>query len=214
MKDIAVIDYGGANTASVCFALERLGVKPILTTDKTVIESSERVIFPGVGAAASSMEKINTKNLATIIQNLTQPVLGICLGMQLLFQHSEEGDVDMLDIIAAQVKHFDALPNISVPHMGWNTVDFEKDSPLLQNISNDAYFYFVHSYYAQTGDYTLASCDYMANVCALKRVTLIVKKNIRPIRQMCLMAITPLVRNGHILWIWMRQKTLIIVNYQ
>lgn len=169
MKDIAVIDYGGANTASVCFALERLGVKPILTTDKTVIESSERVIFPGVGAAASSMEKINTKNLATIIQNLTQPVLGICLGMQLLFQHSEEGDVDMLDIIAAQVKHFDALPNISVPHMGWNTVDFEKDSPLLQNISNDAYFYFVHSYYAQTGDYTLASCDYANKFSAIVR---------------------------------------------
>jgi glutamine amidotransferase len=158
---VAVIDYGGANLASVLFALERLGVTPKLTKDAAEIRAADKVIFPGVGAAKSAMESLERFQLVTCIRELQQPVLGICLGMQLLFTRSEEGDAAMLDVIPEDIAHFPAKPGFSVPHMGWNTIKTETESPLLKGIDEHTHFYFVHSYYAPvTADYTLASCDY------------------------------------------------------
>jgi len=164
---LAVIDYGAANLASVMFALERLDANAILTRDVDVIKSADKVLFPGVGAAKMSMENIQNRELADCIKSLKQPVMGICMGMQLLFNSSEEGGVDMFGVVNADVKHFDEVAGLSVPHMGWNTVKIEKDSPLFKNLDEESHFYFVHSYYAPQGIFTLASCDYANNFSAV-----------------------------------------------
>lgn len=157
---IAVIDSGGANIASVMFALERLGAKGVLTSDPAQIISAERVILPGVGAAAAAMEKLRALDLIVCIRGLRQPVFGICLGMQLLFSHSEEGDADMLDVISGRVIRFNEAKSGIVPHMGWNTVRAVKDHPLLDGLSDESYFYFVHSYFAAPGDAAIGICEY------------------------------------------------------
>ena len=169
MVNLAVIDYGAANLASVMFALERLDSNPVLTRDPDVIAKADRVLFPGVGAAKSSMDSILSLELDACIKSLKQPVMGVCMGMQLLFKASEEGDVDMLDIIPHQIKHFDKSKDLSVPHMGWNTVKIDCKNPLLKNINEESYFYFVHSFYAPIGKYSLASCQYVNNFSAIIR---------------------------------------------
>ena len=157
---IVIIDSGGANIASVKFALERLGVESVLSSDADVIQNAERVILPGVGAAGAAMQKLNDYGLVDCIRNLKQPVLGICLGMQLLFSKSDEGDVDLLDIIDGRVSHFDKAQCDVVPHMGWNTVSFKNDHSITKGLPDGSYFYFVHSYRADVSDSTIGETDY------------------------------------------------------
>lgn len=156
---IAIIDYNAGNTKSVQFALERLGVQPILTNDAAVLASADKVIFPGVGAASSTMNYLEAQGLNVVIQDLKQPVLGICLGMQLLCAASEEGDAKGLGIFPQKIKRFKPNPNLKVPHVGWNQVQCEA-VPLLKGIPIDSHVYFVHSYYAELSAYTIATCGY------------------------------------------------------
>jgi glutamine amidotransferase len=157
---LAIVDSGGANIASVRFALERLGVRSELTADPAVIRSAERVILPGVGSAVAGMKRLQARGLVDCVCNLTQPVLGVCLGMQLLFASSEEGPIETLGLIPGCVALLPDSPGIQVPHMGWNTVLTGKTFPLLEGIAKDARFYFVHSYAGPVNAFTLASCNH------------------------------------------------------
>jgi glutamine amidotransferase len=156
---VAIIDYNAGNTRSVQFALERLGVEPILTRDPIILASADKVVFPGVGAAGSTMAYLKKIGLDVLIRNLKQPVLGICLGMQLLCEFSEEGNVEGLGIFPQKVKRFIPKKGLKVPHMGWNTLSCE-EVPLMAGIEGNSYVYFVHSYYAEMSPYTVASCTY------------------------------------------------------
>ncbi len=157
---LAIVDSGGANIASVRFALERLGVRSELTADPAVIRSAERVILPGVGSAVEGMKRLHAKGLVECVRGLTQPVLGVCLGMQLLFESSAEGPVDTLGLIPGRVALLPDSPGIQVPHMGWNTVQIAKPVALLDGIEAGARFYFVHSYAGPANEFTLASCTH------------------------------------------------------
>ncbi|MDB6165711.1 MAG: hisH [Lacunisphaera sp.] len=158
---LAIVDSGGANISSVRFALERLGVRSELTADPAVIRSAERVILPGVGAASEGMKRLEAKGLVDCVRGLTQPVLGVCLGMQLLFEESEEdGGVQTLGLIPGRVTLLPDSPGVTVPHMGWNTILTGKTVGLLDGIADDARFYFVHSYAGPVNAFTLASCDH------------------------------------------------------
>lgn len=160
---IAIIDSGGANIASVRFALERCGAEAELTNSRDKIEAASKVILPGVGAAAMAMQTLEAHGLVDCIRQLKQPVLGLCLGMQLLFERSDEGDAEMLSILAGSCKKFQADEARSVPHMGWNqihAVDSGTRHPLLANVPDGAHVYFVHSYYAGLSGETIASCNY------------------------------------------------------
>lgn len=159
--EIAVIDYKGGNVQSVLFALERLGCQPTLTADPEVIRRADKVIFPGEGEAASAMRELRAQGLDEVLPTLTQPFLGVCLGMQLLGTHSEENDANMLGILPFEVKRFPKLPEYKVPHMGWNTLQRLR-SPLFEGLGTEDYVYFVHSYYAPVGDYTIAEAEYPA----------------------------------------------------
>lgn len=154
--DIVIVDTGCANLASVGFAFDRLGANKIITQDIDTIKSAERIILPGVGSAPYAMAKLKERGLIHMLQKLEQPVLGICLGMQLLFSFSDEGDVAGLGRIRGRVTDLDTgdLPS---PHMGWNTLDDVQGDPLLDGISSGEYAYFVHSYAVPVGAYTLAS---------------------------------------------------------
>lgn len=154
---IAIKDYGAGNTKSLQFALERLGVKSILTSDPEQIKSAEKVIFPGQGAAGSAMKKLQHYGLDKVIRNLTQPVLGICLGMQLLCEHSEEGNIQGLGIVQGTVRRFS--DKVKVPQMGWNSIHKLKGS-LFEGISEASYMYLVHSYYVPEIKETVATADY------------------------------------------------------
>lgn len=154
---LAIIDSGGANIASVRFALQRLGAESVFTADPLVIQRADRVILPGVGAAATAMRHLREHDLLDCIRNLTQPVLGICLGMQLLFESSEEGDVDCLGLIPGRLQHFPEAPGLRVPHMGWNTAQSQRPDPLLKDLPDTPWFYFVHSYYVPVSDATIAA---------------------------------------------------------
>ena len=156
---IVIIDSGCANIASVRYAFERLGYEAKATADIERIQSVDRVILPGVGSAPAAMKQLNALNLIETIQNLKQPVMGICLGMQLLFKHSEEFNTDMLGIIDSDMKKFDDSIDI-IPHMGWNSVSQAKPSPLFKNVPDNSHFYFVHSFRADVEEYTLGACDY------------------------------------------------------
>lgn len=156
---VAVIDYNAGNIQSVEFALERLGVDYVTTGDKEVIRKADKVIFPGVGEAKNTMEFLKAKGLDVFIKDLKQPVLGICLGMQLMCQHSEEGDVDALGIFDATVRRFVPENGEKVPHMGWNTlVDTKGD--LFAGDIEQKYVYFVHSFYAEICEDTIATTNY------------------------------------------------------
>lgn len=157
---VVLVDAGGTNIGSVRYALQRLGVDAALTADAATIRAADKVILPGVGAAGPGMARLNELGLVELLRSLTQPVLGVCLGMQLLCSHSEEGNTDCLDLIPAQVKHFSAIPGLRVPHMGWNRVTAKREHPLLTGLGSDEQAYFVHSYAVPTGDSTLATTDY------------------------------------------------------
>ncbi len=155
---IAIVKYNAGNITSVKNAVERLGYSCIITDDETILKLAEKVIFPGVGEASSAMNYLKEKGLDEVIKNLTQPVLGICLGQQLLCQFSEEGNTKCLGIFDAIVKKFE--PKLKVPHMGWNSLSDLKYE-LYKEISDEDDFYFVHSYYAEISKETTAICDYI-----------------------------------------------------
>ncbi|MCB0636324.1 MAG: imidazole glycerol phosphate synthase subunit HisH [Lewinella sp.] len=157
---IAVIDYNAGNVRSVLYALDRLGHTAMLTDNPDAIRAADRVIFPGVGEASTTMRFLRERGLDEVIRSLRQPVLGICLGMQLLCAHSEEGEVDCLGIIPQQVRRFRPQGGEKVPHMGWNTLQRSEDSWLSPGVEGD-YVYFVHSYYVETGPFTAATTDYV-----------------------------------------------------
>lgn len=154
---IAIIDYNAGNTTSVKNAIERLGATAIVTRDHALIRSAEKVIFPGVGEASTAMQFLREQELDQLIPRLKQPVLGICLGQQLLCRFSEEGNTTCLGIFPVDVKRF---PDTElVPHIGWNNL-LEIRSGLLSGITETDDVYFVHSYYAELSEYTIATCDY------------------------------------------------------
>ena len=158
---IAVIDSGVANLASVMAALQRLQAEAVVTSNVAEIQKADRVILPGVGAAPAAMAQLKNKNLVNVIRGLTQPLLGICLGMQLLFDHSEEGDVDCLGVIPGTIHRMQSSPTTPIPHMGWNHIMAVKSGhALLRGIQPDAYVYYVHSFAAPVSEYTVASSDY------------------------------------------------------
>tara|TARA_S200000501_G_scaffold375402_1_gene427309 strand:- start:275 stop:856 length:582 start_codon:yes stop_codon:yes gene_type:complete len=164
---IAIIDYGAGNTQSVKYALKRLGCIGVLTSDKEVISNSDKVIFPGVGQANSAMRKLKSKGLDLLIPKLKQPVLGICLGMQLMCDFSEEGNTDCLKIFGSNVKKFDN--SVKVPQIGWNTV-FDLKTSLFDSINENEYMYLVHSYYVPILKETVAKTNYGINYStALKK---------------------------------------------
>ncbi|MFT7612100.1 MAG: glutamine amidotransferase [Parvicellaceae bacterium] len=159
---VAIIDYGAGNVQSVKFALKRVGVEAIVTDDLDIIKGAERVIFPGVGEASAAMSVIRSKGLDQVIRELTQPVLGICLGMQLMCTASAEGDTAGLGIFEEKVLKFE--PFLKVPQMGWNRITDVK-SELLEGVEKE-HMYFVHSYFVPKSKYTIASCDYIEEFSA------------------------------------------------
>lgn len=156
---VAIVNNGGANMNSLIYALERLGIAPVLTTDADQLQVASHVILPGVGHATDSMARLG-QSLSELVCSLTQPVLGICLGMQLMYTHSEEGDTRCLDVIPGRVSAMDGTVERPAPHMGWNRLDVQSDHPILTDVSEQAYFYFVHGYTAELNAYTVASSSY------------------------------------------------------
>jgi imidazole glycerol-phosphate synthase subunit HisH len=165
---VAIIKYNAGNIQSVLFALERIGVEASVTDDKDKIRSADKVIFPGVGEAGSAMAYLKERNLDKLISELKQPVLGICVGMQLLCQHSEENDTDCIGVVPIQLKKFRTLINVNVadqnnllkvPQIGWNSI-YDLKSSLFNGIAEKSYIYNVHSYYAEDSSYTIAKCNY------------------------------------------------------
>lgn len=159
MKEIAVIHYNAGNIQSVLFALERLGVKAVLTRDPDRLYRADKIIFPGVGEASTTMEYLREHHLDEVIRAYEGLFLGICLGLQLMCRHSEEGDVDCLGVFDIPVVRFPDREGMKVPHMGWNNVQLT-DHPLFRGIPRDAYFYFVHSYYAPVSPATIGTSHY------------------------------------------------------
>ena len=156
---VAVVDSGGANIASVMHALDRLGTKAEFTSDARTVRAADRVILPGVGSARAAMRRLESASLDAVIPALEQPVLGICLGMQLLFEHSEEGDVPLLGVLPGRVRRLPEEPGRRVPHMGWNRIRRTESHPLLDGL-DDTWFYFVHSFAAPVNDTTLATSEH------------------------------------------------------
>ena len=167
--DVAVVDSGGANLASLQFALERLGARVHVSRDPAAIAAAPRVLLPGVGAAADAMRRLRETGLDRLIPQLTRPLLGICLGMQLLFEHSAEGDTPCLGVLPGRIERLMAAPGMPVPHMGWNTLQTRSADPLLVGLEPPPYAYFVHSYAAAVGPQTLASVDYGRPLAAVVR---------------------------------------------
>ena len=158
---VAVIKYNAGNIQSVLFALERLGIDAVVSENPEEIKSADKVIFPGVGEAGSAMQHLKEHKLDILIKELKQPVLGICLGMQLLCAHSEEGNTPCLNIFPIQIKKFkteNAL--LKIPQIGWNTV-YDLKGKLFNKIDSESYMYFVHSYYAEISEYGIASTEYI-----------------------------------------------------
>jgi glutamine amidotransferase len=158
---IAIIDYNAGNVRSVLYAMERLGVDATLTDDHDKIRQADKVIFPGVGEASTTMAFLHEKGLDNLIRSLTQPVLGICLGMQLLCEYSEENDTPCLGIIPQKVKLFQPTHGEKVPHMGWNSLLPEGENAIFRPELKGEYVYFVHSYYVEEGPYTTALTEYI-----------------------------------------------------
>ncbi|HYB63760.1 MAG TPA: imidazole glycerol phosphate synthase subunit HisH, partial [Steroidobacteraceae bacterium] len=157
---VVIADTGGANVASLRFAFERLGALTAVTSDGATIAGAERIVLPGVGAAGHAMARLRAAGLVDVLRTLTQPVLGICLGMQLLFQRSAEGMTRCLDLVPGAVTGIAPAPGRPVPHMGWNELRRLRDDPLLEGIADRDYAYFVHSYAAGVSEFTLASTEY------------------------------------------------------
>jgi imidazole glycerol-phosphate synthase subunit HisH len=169
---IAIINYDAGNIRSVIFALERLGVQPILTADADIIRSADKVIFPGQGEASSAMRSLRERNLDKLIPDLKQPFLGVCVGMQLLCAHSEENDTPCLGVIPQKVLKFPTGKGIKVPQVGWNRLNIvspNSESTIINTQFQDEWFYFVHSYYVETGEYTTATANYGGEFSACLR---------------------------------------------
>jgi glutamine amidotransferase len=167
---IAIVHLGAGNTASVRFALERLGAEVVVTSDAGVIRDAERIILPGVGAAGYAMERMAALELVDVITAFPRPLLGLCLGQQLLFAESEEnGGAKMLGFIPGRVTKMPARHDLPVPHMGWSQLRGLKDDPLLEGVRDGDYAYFVHSYVCPDGEATLARADYGRDVPAVVR---------------------------------------------
>ena len=162
---LAIIKYNAGNIQSVLYALERLGLEAEVTGDADKIKSADKVLFPGVGEASSAMQSLRENHLDQVIKDLKQPVFGICVGMQLLCQHSEENDTSCLGIVPVQVKKFLSSPSgrqtgmRKVPQIGWNKI-YDLKSDLFKGIEEKSFIYNVHSYYAEDSEYTIAKCDY------------------------------------------------------
>jgi len=154
---LAIVKYNAGNIQSVLYALERIGMEAVVTDDHAELQSADKVIFPGVGEASSAMNYLKERELDTLIKSLTQPVLGICLGMQLMCTHSEENDTECLGIFDTEVKKFTG--ELKIPQIGWNLVQ-EGKQPLFTGIQKDPYCYFVHSYYAALCEETAAVTEY------------------------------------------------------
>lgn len=159
---IAIIKYNAGNVQSVQYALQRIGVESIVTDDKKLIENADKVIFPGVGHAYPAMQYLRERELDKVIVSLQQPVLGICLGLQLMCSHSEEGDTNCLGIFNESVKLFPASANgnYKIPQIGWNNI-YDYKSVLFTGLPNNAFVYAVHSYFAASGDETVATTEYI-----------------------------------------------------
>lgn len=156
---VAIVKYNAGNVESVKNALNRLDIEPVLTDDAEVLRAADKVIFPGVGEASSAMSYLRAKNLDAAIKSLKQPVLGICLGMQLLCEFSDENDTECLGLIPYRVKKF-VSDKLKVPQMGWNNI-YNLKSSLFFGIEENAYVYFVHSFYVESGVETIAACNYL-----------------------------------------------------
>ena len=158
---VAVVKYNAGNIRSVDYALKRLGVEAVITADKEILQSADKVIFPGVGEAGTTMNHLKATGLDELIKNLRQPVFGICLGMQLMCRHSEEGEVDCLNIFDVDVKRFVPQKHEDkVPHMGWNTIG-KTNSKLFEGFTEEEFVCFVHSFYVPVCDFTAAETDYI-----------------------------------------------------
>jgi imidazole glycerol-phosphate synthase subunit HisH len=155
---VALVKYNAGNIQSVTAALNRIGIEPVLTDDADELLKADKVIFPGVGEASTALRYLKEKNLDKLIPALKQPVLGICLGLQLMCSSTEEGNTTCLDIFPVHVKRFP--PEDKVPHMGWNSIEHLK-TPLFQGLPEESYVYFVHSYYAELSSYTIATTKYI-----------------------------------------------------
>lgn len=159
--NVAIIKYNAGNIFSVDYALKRIGINPIITSDKETLMEADKIIFPGVGEAETTMKYLKENKLDILIKDLKQPVLGICLGMQLMCKFSEEGNVDCLGIFDTDVKRFSpSRHEDKVPHMGWNTIA-NTNSKLFDGFSNEEYVYFVHSYYVPLNEFTAAETNYI-----------------------------------------------------
>ena len=170
MSHVAIIGYGAGNTASVQFALERLGARAVITDDPAVIAEAERVILPGVGAAGYAMARLAALGLVEPLRVFPRPLLGVCLGQQLLFEHSDEGEgAALLGFIPGAVTRLDVRPDLPVPHMGWTRLHGLKDDPLLEGVNTGDYAYFVHGYVCPDTPFTLACADYGTEVPAVVR---------------------------------------------
>lgn len=165
MTDVAIIDSGGANIASVRYALDRLGVKSVFTSDPDIIQSARRVILPGVGAAKDAMTRLHDAGLVGVIRKLTQPVLGVCLGMQLLCEASEEEDTECLGILPGVASKLPPSIECPVPNMGWCKTSTTQHS-VLRDIADGTYFYYVHSYALPVTEYTIATATHSAPFAA------------------------------------------------
>lgn len=168
-RDVVLVDGGGTNIGSVRYALQRLGLDAGMSRDPRRIRAASHVILPGVGAAPPGMARLRDAGLVDVLRGLTQPLLGVCLGMQLLFEHSEEGDTECLGLLPGSVGRLARGGALRVPHMGWNTLAVERDDPLLDGIGSEPYAYFVHGYAAPVTDATIASTDYGARFSAVVR---------------------------------------------
>ena len=164
MKTV-IIKYNAGNVQSVMYALDRIGVNYLWTDDEDEIRSADKVIFPGVGEASTAMAYLREKGLDKVIPSLKQPVLGTCVGMQLMCRHSEENDTTCMGIFDIDVKRFDAT-SFKVPHVGWNNI-YNLKSELTEGLKESAFMYFVHSYYAEISQYTVAECDYVQPFSAM-----------------------------------------------
>ena len=160
--NVAIIKYNAGNVFSVLCALKRIGIDAVVSDDPAFLRSADKIIFPGVGEASSAMNYLREHHLDQLIKSLTQPVLGICIGMQLLCSHSEEGDTDCLGIFDTPVRRFcnDSAQGFKIPHMGWNTIDATPGNFIDAKCAGE-YLYFVHSFYAPVCSHTVATCNYI-----------------------------------------------------